>query len=77
MPTSHPNRPISHTMPPNIKRDWDALTAMINEIGNHRHFPLTEDEKKCTYCPYRSYCNRGGKAGRLDESEAGEEEIAI
>ena len=52
------------------KRDWDALTGMINEIAHHRHFPLTEDEKKCAYCPYRSYCNRGGKAGMLDESEA-------
>ena len=48
-------------------RNWDALTGLINEIGNHRHFPLTEDEKKCAYCPYRSYCNRGGKAGTMDE----------
>jgi CRISPR/Cas system-associated exonuclease Cas4 (RecB family) len=48
-------------------RDWDALTSLINEIGNHRHFPLTEDEKKCAYCPYRSYCNRGEKAGIIDE----------
>lgn len=55
------------------KRDWDALTAIINEIGNHRHFPLTEDEKKCAYCPYRSYCNRGSKAGTIDESEVGTE----
>jgi CRISPR/Cas system-associated exonuclease Cas4 (RecB family) len=52
-----------------FKRDWDALTGIINEIGNHRHFPLTEDEKKCAYCSYRSYCNRGGKAGLLEESE--------
>ena len=49
------------------KRDWDAMTGLINEIGNHRHFPLTEDEKKCAFCPYRSYCNRGGKAGTSDE----------
>ncbi len=52
------------------KRDWDGLTGLINEIGNHRHFPLTEDEKKCAYCPYRSYCNRGEKAGMTDEMEA-------
>jgi len=49
------------------KRDWDSLTALILEISNHRHFPLTEDEKKCAYCPFRSYCNRGGKAGTMDE----------
>ena len=49
------------------KHDWETLTGLINEISNHRHFPLTEDEKKCAYCPYRSYCNRGGKAGTIDE----------
>jgi hypothetical protein len=49
------------------KRDWDALTGLINEISNHRHFPLSEDEKKCAYCSYRSHCNRGEKAGTLDE----------
>ncbi|MGB8212611.1 MAG: PD-(D/E)XK nuclease family protein [Anaerolineales bacterium] len=53
------------------KRDWDALTSIINEIGNHRHFPLTEAEKKCAYCPYRSYCNRGAQAGTSYEAEAG------
>lgn len=52
------------------KRDWESLTSLINEIGNHRHFPLTDDEKKCAYCPYRSYCNRGERAGTMDESEA-------
>jgi hypothetical protein len=49
------------------KRDWDALTGLINEISNHRYFPLSEDENKCAYCYYRSFCNRGGKAGTLDE----------
>ncbi len=46
-----------------FNNDWEALTGLINEISNHRHFPMTEDEKKCTYCPYRSYCNRGCTAG--------------
>jgi CRISPR/Cas system-associated exonuclease Cas4 (RecB family) len=49
------------------ERDWETLKGLIIEIGNHRHFPLTEDEKKCVYCPFRSYCNRGVKAGRMDE----------
>jgi len=57
------------------KRDWDALTGLINETTSHHQFPLTEDEKKCAYCPYRSYCNRGGKAGTLDEFEAGSETV--
>lgn len=60
-PAHFPCNAAQHT------RNWDALTGLINEIGNHRHFPLTEDEKKCAYCPYRSYCNRGGKAGTMDE----------
>jgi CRISPR/Cas system-associated exonuclease Cas4 (RecB family) len=52
------------------KRDWDALNGLIGEVAQNRTFPLTEDEKKCAYCPYRSYCNRGGKAGALEASEA-------
>ncbi len=52
------------------KRDWDAISGMIKEIGQHRYFPLTDDEKKCAYCPYRSYCNRGVKAGTTGEAEA-------
>jgi hypothetical protein len=54
------------------KRDWDGLTSLITEIGNHQHFPLTDDEKKCAYCPYRSYCNRGGKAGTLEDMDESE-----
>jgi hypothetical protein len=49
------------------KRDWDTLTGIINEIDQHPAFPLTEDEQKCAFCLYRSYCNRGGKAGTIDE----------
>lgn len=49
------------------KRDWDAITSLISEIRNHQHFHLTEDEKKCAYCPYRSYCNRGVKAGNSED----------
>ncbi|MGD0613406.1 MAG: PD-(D/E)XK nuclease family protein [Anaerolineales bacterium] len=45
------------------RRDWDSLTSLIGEIGHHGHFELTEDETKCAYCPYRSYCNRGLTAG--------------
>ncbi len=47
-------------------RDWENLSGLIEEIANHGHFQKTEDEKKCAYCPYRSYCNRGVKAGISD-----------
>ena len=58
------------------KRDWDALIGLINEIGNQRSFPLILDEKKCSNCPYRSYCDRGGKAGMLDDVDAETETVA-
>jgi CRISPR/Cas system-associated exonuclease Cas4 (RecB family) len=51
------------------RRDWNSLTGLIGEITNHRHFPMTGDEKKCAFCPYRSYCNRGVKAGESEELE--------
>jgi len=33
-------------------------------------FPLTDDETKCRFCPYRSYCGRGVEAGDWREAEA-------
>lgn len=33
-------------------------------------FALTEDEKSCKYCAYRSYCGRGDRAGSLDDVDA-------
>ncbi|HVM71654.1 MAG TPA: PD-(D/E)XK nuclease family protein [Anaerolineales bacterium] len=57
------------------RRDWDMLTHLIDEITNQHTFPLTGDEKKCAFCPYRSYCDRGGKAGTWEEAEA-EKELA-
>jgi CRISPR/Cas system-associated exonuclease Cas4 (RecB family) len=54
------------------QRDWEAISSMIMEISRHHYFPLTEDEKKCAFCTFRSYCNRGVKAGEQadDEEEA-------
>jgi CRISPR/Cas system-associated exonuclease Cas4 (RecB family) len=68
-PSEPTNFPYNQTQ---YHRDWDALTSMINEIDHQRVFLLTEDEKKCAFCSFRSYCNRGGKAGTMAE---GEEEI--
>jgi len=66
-----PNEPVHFPYNATLSRhDWEALTGLINEITNHRHFPMTADEKKCAFCPYRSYCNRGIKAGEGEELEA-------
>ena len=50
-------------------RDWDDLTALINEIIHHRVFAMTEDGRRCSFCPYRSYCNRGIEPGEDADTE--------
>jgi CRISPR/Cas system-associated exonuclease Cas4 (RecB family) len=52
-----------------FKRDWDALLRLAQEITTASTFPLTEDRAKCSYCPYRSYCNRGTRAGEAVDAE--------
>jgi CRISPR/Cas system-associated exonuclease Cas4 (RecB family) len=51
------------------KHDRDRLTQLVSEITAKQSFPLTDDEKKCSYCPYRSYCERGVKAGEGEDIE--------
>jgi CRISPR/Cas system-associated exonuclease Cas4 (RecB family) len=50
------------------KRDWDALIKIANEIASASAFPKTNDLAKCSYCPYRSYCDRGIRA--VDAADA-------
>jgi len=52
------------------KRDWDLLTKLADEIDSASSYPLTDDRQKCAYCPYRSYCERGVRAGDMDQAEA-------
>lgn len=51
------------------KRDWDALLQIAHEIKSASSFPQTEEVLKCNYCPYRSYCNRGIRAGDAADAE--------
>jgi len=51
------------------KRDWDLLLKLSDEIKNASSYPLTDDRTKCLYCPYRSYCERGVRAGDADQAE--------
>jgi CRISPR/Cas system-associated exonuclease Cas4 (RecB family) len=53
-----------------FKRDWSAIEKVIQEISFADDFPLTEEEKMCHFCVYRSLCNRGAQAGQMDEAEA-------
>lgn len=45
------------------------LTALIGDILNRADpiWTLTEDESHCRYCVYRSLCDRGVRAGHLEE----------
>lgn len=51
------------------QHEWQELAGLINEIAARQSFPLTPDEKKCGFCPYRSYCERGVNAMEGEESE--------
>lgn len=52
------------------KRDWDLLLKLADEIQNASLYPLTDDATRCLYCLYRSYCERGVRAGEADQAEA-------
>jgi len=53
--------------------DGVYLTALIEEIKRlgegEEDFPRTGEERRCSYCPYRSLCQRGVEAGLFDEVE--------
>jgi len=51
--------------------DQAYLTRLIGEIKNmgEDDAPLTEDERRCRFCVYRSLCNRGVEAGPLNEMD--------
>jgi hypothetical protein len=49
--------------------DRDYLASLIAEITAHDEpiWPLTPDVRQCRFCNYRSLCERGVKAGFLDD----------
>lgn len=51
------------------QRDWDWLTQLSTEIDSASSYPPTEDRQKCLFCTYRSYCERGIRAGAWEEAE--------
>jgi CRISPR/Cas system-associated exonuclease Cas4 (RecB family) len=59
--------------------DWKKLEQLVREITVKQSFPLTEDEKKCSFCVYRSYCERGDRAGEGEalDAEVSAEDINI
>lgn len=66
-----PNDPARFTYTAaQFKRDWDSLLKLSEEIASAPSYPLTDDRQKCLYCTYRSYCERGIRAGNMEQAEA-------
>jgi hypothetical protein len=51
------------------------LIEQVKSTTQSDHFPLVEDRKPCNYCVYRSFCDRGDKAGPLVELEEEPQEM--
>lgn len=65
-----PNEPARFTYTSaQYTRDWDTFTKLVDEIKSTSSYPLTDDRQKCAYCTYRSYCERGIRAGDADQAE--------
>lgn len=59
--------------------DEARLLEVIHAIGAAEEFPMTEDERRCKFCAFRAFCDRG-EAGDLREyveDEADEEEDSL
>ena len=50
--------------------------SAVSSTQPDSEFPLTQDEKRCRFCAYRSLCDRGVQAGSVDLMEMGETEEA-
>jgi CRISPR/Cas system-associated exonuclease Cas4 (RecB family) len=47
-----------------------GLLAEMARLDPAQSFALTQDERQCRFCVYRSLCDRGVEAGRWEEQEA-------
>jgi CRISPR/Cas system-associated exonuclease Cas4 (RecB family) len=56
------------------KKDLQYFSNLLSEIDqasesdNEENFPMTDNTDRCLFCIYRSLCNRGIRAGNLDQS---------
>ncbi|MBT7600440.1 MAG: PD-(D/E)XK nuclease family protein [Anaerolineae bacterium] len=55
------------------ENDWGVIEKIVNEIVSASAFEMSEDDRPCKFCAFRSYCDRGTKAGDWNDFE-GEEE---
>lgn len=54
-----------------LEQDRSELEQTISEIVSKPtdDFAMTDNEKRCDYCVYRSYCGRGKKAGSMTSED--------
>lgn len=65
-----PDQPERLAYNPNqFEADHEYLTGLVEDIASlsPTEFNLTLDQQRCSYCVYRSLCERGAQAGPLDE----------
>jgi len=53
----------------------DLLAGLLTEITQRDQdvFPLTNDERRCRFCVYRSLCKRGLTAGEFESLDVDDE----
>lgn len=77
-----PDEPEIFAYSPKLfQRDEEFLSEAIEQIksaAQNNYFPLVESDKPCAYCVYRSFCDRGNRAGPITElTEASPESLDI
>jgi CRISPR/Cas system-associated exonuclease Cas4 (RecB family) len=52
-----------------LKEDQRYIIKIVKEINQltDYSFPMTDNINRCKFCTYRSFCNRGTKAGSFEE----------
>lgn len=66
----HPSEPVTFNYDVgHLKRDWSAIERLVAEISIATDFPLTDDDKMCRFCLYRSHCDRHVPAADWRDSE--------
>jgi RecB family exonuclease len=56
-----------------LEADGRRLASILAEIAGRFEFPMATEERPCRFCVYRSLCERGETASRLEELDEDED----
>lgn len=71
---NHPTQPeVFEYSQQQYENDERFLLNLTTEIKGRVDFPKTEDTNRCKFCTYRSLCDRGVRAGAMDDIDLDEE----